>query len=443
MHLRRIHRAADVPTGAWWVWGGAAAIYFLALFHRMSLGVASLEASERLGISVDTIALLSALQLALYAALVIPAGVAADRIGPRRSLAGGLALIGSGQIIFGLAHDPIPALVGRGMIGIGDAFIFLSVLRLAQNWFPARRYALLSLLTALAGALGQIGTTVPLGSALDALGWQPVFIGAGAVTVGMIAVCLCGLRDRPRGAAAAGTAGGVAGRTDSASIRRAVLLAWRAPGTRLGFWTHFSLMGPFVAVTALWGYPLLVEGRGMGEGPARAWLLVAVVACAVASPILGLIMARARDLRDAMALGIAITVGLLWLGALALPGAPLALTLVALVGTGPTCAAAMLAFDAAREGNPAERVGTATGVVNTGGFSAAVVVQVAGAVLLALQGGDPNYNLALLPLPLLIGLGCVQMVRYRRAVVRLRAGNRGRDAVGPAPIGARPRSPAG
>ena len=38
-------------TAAWRMWALAAAFYLVAIFHRMSLGVASLDASERFGVS--------------------------------------------------------------------------------------------------------------------------------------------------------------------------------------------------------------------------------------------------------------------------------------------------------------------------------------------------------------------------------------------------------
>lgn len=413
MHLRRIRRAADVPARAWWVWGAAAAFYMFALFHRMGLGVASLEASERLDLPVDTIAMLSALQLGLYLALVVPAGLAADRIGPRLTLTGGMALIAFGEIAFGFAQSAPLALGGRALIGIGDAFIFLSVLRVAQNWFPARRYAMLALLTATAGALGQLVATIPLGSALDAFGWEPVFVGSGLAAAVAAVVCVIFVRDHPAGAgerAQSPRRGGAAG----LGIGRSIVLAFGARGTRRGFWTHFGLMGPFVAVTALWGYPYLVRGLGMAEGPARAWLLATVVACAVSSPLIGVLVARAPDTRVPVTIVVSGSVAALWAAALLWPGGPpLAVPLTALVLTGVTCSAAMLAFDFAREDNPPERVGTATGLVNTGGFSAAVLVQLSVGWLLRMSGGD--YALALLPVPLLMTVACIQMVRHARA----------------------------
>lgn len=156
MHLRRVGGCRACGSGgAWTVWGLAAGFYLVALFHRMSLGVASLDAQQRLGLGPGAIATLSALPLGLYLAMTIPAGLAADRIGPRRALAAGLVLMAVGETAFGLATQAPVALVGRALVGVGDAFMFLSVLRIAQSWFPAPRYALLASLTGLVGAVGQ------------------------------------------------------------------------------------------------------------------------------------------------------------------------------------------------------------------------------------------------------------------------------------------------
>src|SRR3954453_20186895 len=90
--LAPARRAAG--SRAWRMWALAAAFYLVAIFHRMSLGVASIDASARFGVSTSTIALLSTVQLGLYLAMQIPAGLLADRFGPRRSLT--LGLLGMG-----------------------------------------------------------------------------------------------------------------------------------------------------------------------------------------------------------------------------------------------------------------------------------------------------------------------------------------------------------
>ena len=403
--------------GAWTVWGLAASFYLVALFHRMSLGVASLDAQERFHLGPDTIATLSALQLGLYLVMTIPAGVAADRIGPRRALALGLVLMAVGEITFGLATTAPLALGGRALVGIGDAFMFLSVLRIAQNWFPAHRYALLASLTGLAGAIGQIGTTVPLGVALEGVGWTATFAGTGVLTALLALACMRFIRDRP--AAVAGTPAAPAHDPILQTLRR----AWARPATRHAFWVHFALMGPFVAITALWGYPYLVQSQGVAPGTARAWLLLCVAAFGASAPLLGLLLGRAPHLRGAMVLAVAGGLTGLWALTLLWPGGqpPSPVLLATLAVTGVGGAAAMLAFDIAREGNPAHTAGSATGLANTGGFSAAVLTQL---VVGWIMGLGPAHGLqtALLPMLGLLVVALASLVVHgRRAVPRVAA----------------------
>ena len=107
--------------------------YLVAIFHRMSLGVASLDASERFGVTTSAIALLSTVQLGVYLAMQIPAGLLADRLGPRRSLTLGLLAMGAGELLFAFSPTLAPAIAGRALVGAGDACMFLNVLRVAAH----------------------------------------------------------------------------------------------------------------------------------------------------------------------------------------------------------------------------------------------------------------------------------------------------------------------
>lgn len=403
---------------AWMVWGLAAGFYLVALFHRMSLGVASLDAQERFDLGPGTIATLSALQLGLYLAMTIPAGLAADRIGPRRALAIGLVLMGAGEIAFGLATSAPLALGGRALVGVGDAFMFLSVLRIAQSWFPAHRYALLASLTGMAGAIGQIGTTVPLGLSLEGAGWTATFAGTGVLTALLALACLRWVRDRPGGAAV--------GPPAHDAVVATLRAAWARPATRLAFWIHFGLMGPFVAITALWGYPYLVTSQDVAPGTARIWLAVCVAAFGLSAPALGWAAGRAPDLRRPLLAAVAGGTLALWTATLLWPGGapPAAVILATLVATGVGGAASMLAFDLAREGNPAAVGGSATGLANTGGFTMAVATQLIAGRLLDTGWGD-GIPSALLPMLSLMGLALVMSLRLGRRAARVPVGVEG------------------
>jgi MFS family permease len=403
------------PRSGWLVWGFAAGLYFVAVFHRMVLGVAALEAERRYHVGAGALSAFTAVQLGVYLAMQVPVGLAADRIGPRRSLAAGMGAIAIGEAVFALTGTLPAGLAGRALIGLGDAFVFVNVLRVAHTWFPPSRAALLTALTSLLGALGQLLTTVPAHLALDGLGWTATFAGAAAVTALLAAGALGVVRDAP---AAADEAAEAPGHDRILATLRA---AWRQRRTRLGFWAHFGLMTPFVTMTALWGYPWLVEAQGVSHATAASWLAFAVVALAIAAPFVGRLGSRGPYMQVRMALVTGTLLVLAWAAVLGWPGArpPHALILAALAISGVGSAVSVVAFMLARAGNPEHVAGSATGLVNCGGFLAGSVAILAAGVLLGHDGRTAiDFRDALLPMLGFSALSLLQVARLRLGAVR-------------------------
>ena len=393
------------------MWGFAAGLYFVAVFHRMVLGVAALEAERRYHVGAGALSAFTAVQLGVYLAMQVPVGLAADRIGPRRSLAAGMAAIAVGEAVFALSGTLGAGLAGRALIGLGDACIFVNVLRVAHSWFEPRRAALLTALTSLLGALGQLVTTVPAHLALDGLGWTATFAGAAAVTAVLALAALGVVPDTPAAQASEAV-------PDQAGIATTLRAAWGRRRTRLGFWAHFGLMTPFVTMTALWGYPWLVEAQGVSRGTAATWLGVSVLALAASAPVVGRLGGRGPAMQVRMALVTGSLLVVAWAGVLGWPGArpPHALIVAALIISGVGSAVSVVAFMLARAGNPAHVAGSATGLVNCGGFLAGSVAILATGLLL---GHDARtaiaFQHALLPMLAFSALSLLQLARLRRA----------------------------
>ena len=121
---------------AWGVWAVGALVYLVAFFHRTSLGVAALAAQQRFGIGATALSTFAILQLGVYMVMQVPAGIMADRFGPRRMLGMALLSMAAGQVLFAVATSMPLAVAGRALVGLGDAFTFISVIRLASSWFP-------------------------------------------------------------------------------------------------------------------------------------------------------------------------------------------------------------------------------------------------------------------------------------------------------------------
>jgi hypothetical protein len=86
----------------------------------------------------------------------------------------------------------------------------------------------------------------------------------------------------------------------------------------------------------------------------------------------------------------------------------------------------MLAFDIAREGNPAGVGGSATGLANTGGFTMAVATQLVAGRLLD-SGVAAGIPVALLPMVALMALAAVMGARIIGATSRDARRTHGRE----------------
>ncbi|GAB3290202.1 MFS transporter [Parasphingorhabdus pacifica] len=403
---------------AWLVWGVGAVCYFVSLFHRASLGVAAPAALERFSSGPALLAIFSALQLGVYLALQVPSGVLADRLGPRRVIAAGMLALGVGSAIFAVSGSAVGGVAGRMLIGFGDAFMFTNVLRLAAQWFPAERFGRIAALTGLIGGTGQLVSTIPLTASLSGLGWVPTFLGAAGVTMLLAVAAWMLIRDRP---AAVGPQDERAPEERVGQTLRAVV---GRRGTRHSFWVHFVLMSQFLAITALWGAPWLTQAQGYGESSAGMLLMCCVLVFIAGSWFAGQFISGRTGRRERFTFGLSVAVAVSWLVLIGWPGAlpmPVLLAVLAVIGAGG--GASMLAFDGARAANAAHRSGTATGVVNMGGFTAAVLIQLSVGLMLRWTADlpvDVAYRWAFAPVVVLLAVGTgVQVVLRESRVSRI------------------------
>jgi MFS family permease len=379
----RTRRDEDRPArGALLVWGLGVLAYAVAVFHRGSLGVAGLDAQQRFGASAAELGLFSMLQLAVYAAMQVPAGVLLDRYGSRRMVTVGAVIMALGQLLLATAHAVPAAVLARVLVGTGDAVTFISVLRLVTVWFPARRVPVFTQVTGLLGQLGQVAATFPLVALLHRAGWTPTFLGVAVLGAVVAAVVAVGLRDAPPGTP-------VEPPVRLTVVRERLSAAWAEPGTRLGLWSHFVTQFPGTVFGLLWGYPFLVAGEGLSPGTAGLLLSLLVVSGIAIGPSLGALAGRWPFRRSVLVLTIVGASVLAWTAVLLWPGrAPLwllVLLVVVLASNGP---GSMLGFDYARTENPAERVGSASGIVNVGGFVASLLTILGIGLVLDVLGGD-------------------------------------------------------
>ena len=403
-----------------------ASAYVVAVLHRTSLGVAGLDAQVRFDVGAGALASFAVLQLLVYAALQVPVGLLLDRFGSLRLIVGGALVMAAGQALMAFADGVTGAVLARVLVGAGDAMTFISVLRLVPQWFPARRVPVVTQLTGLVGQLGQVLSAVPLAALLAGAGWSTAFVSAAAAGVFVAILALVALRDSPQQRIASGDA------LTMSRLGADLANAWRHPGTRLGLWSHFTAQFPGTVFALIWGYPFLVAGEGLSRGAASGLLTLFVLTGMAAGPLIGVLVQRHPLRRSWLVLGIIAANALGWGLVLAWPGrAPLAVLVVLVLALALGGPGSMIGFEFARTFNPPNRLGTATGIVNVGGFVASLVaILLIGLILDARTGGQATYDIADFKIAMSVqyaigAIGLIGILRTRKLARRRLAADHG------------------
>ncbi len=376
------------PARAWLVWGVAVAAYTVGVLQRTSLGVTGLEAATRFDISAGLLGTFAVVQLLVYAAMQVPVGLLLDRVGPRTMVAAGAALMALGQLSLALAHSFPAAILARILVGAGDAMTFISVLRLVASWFAPRQVPVLTQVTGLVGQTGQILSVIPLVALLHASGWTPAFLAAASMSVLALMLTLAVVRDSPDGSTSGETS------PSWAQVRHDLIEVWRHPGTRLGLWTHFTTQFSSTVFLLLWGYPFLVAGEGLTRQSAGVLFTILTISGMIAGPVIGVLVSRHPLRRSWLVLGIVFSTMGIWAIVLLQPGPAPWWLLVVLVLVLSVCGpGSLIGFDYARTFIPPHRFGTATGIVNIGGFVSALLTILLVGLVLDLVGDGTAYTL--------------------------------------------------
>ena len=390
--------------------------YFVAVTQRTSMGVASLQASERFDTSAAQLSSLAVLQLVVYASMQVPVGIWLDRWGPRKMISTGALVMAVGQLVVALSPVLAFAVAGRMLVGMGDAFTFISMIRLANNWLEGKRAALTQQWLATIGQTGQIASAIPFSILLHSTGWFVAFTSLAAIGVMVGAISFIGIWDsasvrsntQPK-------RGRVLSNIKSALHDRAV---------SLGFWTHFSTQSSGTTFALLWGVPFMVSGNNLSITEAATLLSLFVGVNAVAGIAIGWVVAQYPELRRLLVRSIVCCIILVWIAVLLHNGAigygwMTAIVIVIAVG-GP---ASMIAFDFSRSYVGRENLGISNGIINIGGFLACfVMLYLIGATLDLQQSLDGQalfstdhfrFSMATQLIVLTVGLFCFERSAHR------------------------------
>src|SRR3954463_1496412 len=143
-------RGASTAAVAWLV---TAVYYFYQYTLRSAPAVMMPQLSEAFGITAAGVASMAGLFYYGYSPFSLVAGVAMDRLGPRKVVPIGAAAVGIGALLFGSGNSQA-ASIGRLLQGAGGVFALIGAAYIATTNFPASRAATLIGATQMFGMAG-------------------------------------------------------------------------------------------------------------------------------------------------------------------------------------------------------------------------------------------------------------------------------------------------
>lgn len=354
-----------------------ATAFVLAFFHRLAPAAISGELQQAFHTSGATLGALAAAYFYVYFAMQVPSGVLADTWGPRRLFTAGALVAGIGSIVFGAAGSLGVAFAGRLIVGLGVSVAFVSVLKLNAAWFPERQFATMTGLLMFIGNMGGLLSAAPLAWIVGVTSWRNVFVAAGVLSLVLGALIWLLLRDSASelGLPSPQELEGRPEHTPQSSHWiEGLAIVLRNPGTWPGFFMNLGLIGAYLTFSGLWAVPYLREVHGMERTMATYHTSVMIIGFAVGALVVGTLSDRMGRRLPLMRLLGAINVAC-WIPWLAGWPMPLAASFTLCTLMGLSISGASLSWTCAKEVNPPELAGTATSVVNTGGFLGPAVYQ--------------------------------------------------------------------
>ncbi|MCJ7796224.1 MAG: MFS transporter, partial [Thermoleophilia bacterium] len=156
--------------------------------------------------------------------------------------------------LFGAGHSFTVLALGRALIGMGMAGVFMGSLKVFSQWFDIRAFATASSFLVGLGAVGALTAATPLAWATQTVGWRAVFQWGGVAVILSAASIYLWVRDAPPGVDWRGhhEAGGLGRIFRSLAFWRIALM-------------DMAIVGTMLSVQGLWGGPFLYDVFGMSR----------------------------------------------------------------------------------------------------------------------------------------------------------------------------------
>ena len=344
---------------AWLICGMAALFYCYAYFLRVSPSVMMTQLIDRFHIDAASFGVLSTFYYFAYAPMQLPVGILLDKYGARLMMFLACLVCVVGVLIFIVADNLFIAATGRFLIGLGSAFSYIAVLKIASNWLPSNRFATAAGLTTSFGMLAAIFSDNYLTHIVDSIGYQNALYSA--LVAGVILCISIGLiiRDHPTKS----QNNAFSTHAPTKRIKQGIMMMLKSRQMLLIGIIGALLYLPASVFLDLWGIPYFKSVYQLSPSQAASVISMVFIGWIVSSPLIGMLSDKLKRRRlplTTASILAALTISLVFLNhSLSIPTLYILMLLF-----GIFCGSHPLCFSLSKETNPAELSATATAVTN-------------------------------------------------------------------------------
>ena len=337
--------------------GLGAVFYSYEYFLRISPSVMESALRAHFNLSATGFGLLSAFYYYAYVPMQLPVGVLMDRFGPRRLLTIACLICVMGTFLFADTFAFGVAAAGRFMVGLGSAFAFVGVLKLATIWLPEDKLAMVA---GIATALGTIGAMIGdnlLGGMVTWIGWQTTVNFTAVFGIGLIFVLWFGIKDQKRYQRQSGTID---------SFKKSMIdlgIIVRNKQIWINGMYGCLVYLPTTVFAELWGIPYLRHAHGLTHSGANFCNSLLFLGFTIGAPLMGFISDKLKRRKLPMLMG-ASGAAIIMMIILYLPGLNSSSLSVLMFLLGLLYSVQSIVFAVGREVSPNEAAGTAIAMTN-------------------------------------------------------------------------------
>ncbi len=156
----------------WIICGFAGLFYLYQYLLRIMPSVMTSQLMDAFHLTPISFANLVGVYYYVYIPMQLLVGISLDRFGPKRLLTVALLTCALGTYLFADSSVFWQSLIGRLLVGLGSAFAFVGVLKIASMWLPKNRFSLITGATVSLGMLGGLIGDVLLTNIVSHQGWR-------------------------------------------------------------------------------------------------------------------------------------------------------------------------------------------------------------------------------------------------------------------------------